>query len=84
MRKIMSKIIAVIDKKNFTTLNPSPAFPMTGVLNAFALMAIYKKENIPPPKSKRTFSRLQPWVDFLAQFRYTCGIYLTNVMLALQ
>ena len=59
-------------------LNPESLSPN------FPLAIICTNEKNPPVKSRITLCNDQPTVDCLFQFRYTCGIYFTSVMAALQ
>lgn len=65
-------------------LKPPPLKSTIGADLLYESNACWAKENAPPQKSRRTFSRDHPTVDFRFQFKYTYGMYLTKVINALQ
>ena len=80
----MSKNIDSTDKINFTILKPSPFELKNGLPSLTESIYYYINEKNPPVKSRATFSRDQPTVDFLCQLSITYGIYFTKLIPALQ
>ena len=73
----MLKLIETTLKMNLTALNVNIACVYESIPSCMKLSS-------PPEKSKITLVMLSPTQLFLCVFKYTCGMYLTRVIIALE